>query len=59
MLSFWQRLPVVVRALIAGMAAAIAGTTPWALLVSANLEHWPAVPWSVPLTAVLLWLYWR
>jgi membrane protease YdiL (CAAX protease family) len=41
------------------MAAAIAGTTPWALLVSANLEHWPSVPWAVPPTAVLLWLYWR
>ena len=59
MLSFWHRLPVIVRALLAGLAAAVVGTTPWALLVSANLEHWPTVPWSVPPTAVLLWLYWR
>lgn len=59
MLSFWRRLPVVVRALLAGMAAAVAGTTPWALLVSANFEHWPAVPWAVLPTALLLWLYWR
>ena len=59
MMVFWRRLPVVVRALLAGMAAAIAGTTPWALLVSENLEHWPTVPWAVPPTALLLWLYWR
>jgi membrane protease YdiL (CAAX protease family) len=59
MLLFWRRSPVVVRALLAGMAAAIVGTTPWALLVSANLRNWPTIPWAVPPTAVLLWLYWR
>jgi len=58
-LSFWRRLPVIVRALLAGMAVAVVGTTPWALLVSANLEHWPTVPWSVVPTAALLWFYWR
>jgi membrane protease YdiL (CAAX protease family) len=59
MLSFWRRLPTILRALIAGMLAAVIGTTPWALLVSANLEHWPTIPWAVVPTAVLLWLYWR
>jgi membrane protease YdiL (CAAX protease family) len=59
MTSLWRRLPVVVRALLAGMAAAVAGSTPWALLVSANLEHWPTVPWAVLPTALLLWVYWR
>src|SRR3954451_12724003 len=58
-MSFWHRLPVVVRALLAGMAASVVGTTPCALFASANLEHWPTVPWSVVPTAVLLWLYWR
>ena len=59
MLSFWHRLPAIVRALLAGMTVAVVGTTPWALLVSANLEHWPSVPWSVVPTAALLWFYWR
>jgi membrane protease YdiL (CAAX protease family) len=59
MYSVWVKLPVIVRALLAGMTVAVAGTTPWALLVSANLEHWPTVPWAVPPTALMLWLYWR
>lgn len=59
MLSLWQRLPVIVRAVLTGLVVAVAGTTPWALLVKANLKHWSAVPWAVPLTALYLWLFWR
>jgi len=59
MLSIWQRLPVIVRAVLTGGVVAIAGTTPWALLVSANSKHWSAVPWAVPPTALYLWLFWR
>ncbi len=58
MLSLWRRLPVVVRAVLTGSVVAAAGTLPWALLVSANVKHWSAVPWAVPPTALYLWLYW-
>jgi membrane protease YdiL (CAAX protease family) len=57
--TLWSRLPIVVRAVLTGGAAAVLGTTPWALLISLNLKHWPAVPWAVPPTALYLWLYWR
>lgn len=59
MLSLWRRLPVVARAVLTGSAAALIGTTPWAVLVALNTRHWPAVPWAVPPTAVYLWFYWR
>jgi membrane protease YdiL (CAAX protease family) len=58
-LAAWRRLPVVVRAVVSGLAVAIAGTGPWALLVAANLRYWPSLPWAVPITAVYLWLFWR
>ncbi len=58
-LALWRRLPVVVRAVVTGLVLAAAGTTPWAILVSANMKHWSGVPWAVPLTALYLWLYWR
>jgi membrane protease YdiL (CAAX protease family) len=59
LLRAWQSLPVVARALIVGLAAAAAGTLPWALLVSANTKYASTVPWAVPPTALYLWLYWR
>src|ERR687898_274899 len=58
-LSLWQRLPVILRAVLTGSIVAMAGTVPWALLVAANIKHWSAVPWAVPPTALYLWLFWR
>jgi membrane protease YdiL (CAAX protease family) len=55
----WLRLPVVVRAVLVGVAAAAAGTLPWAALVSANIKYQSALPWAVPIMAIYLWFYWR
>ncbi len=57
--ALWVRLPVLVRAVVAGLAVATAGTIPWAALVAANIEHQPSFPWAVPIMAVYLWLFWR
>jgi membrane protease YdiL (CAAX protease family) len=57
--SHWVRLPVLVRAVLTGLAVATAGTLPWAMLVSANITHRSALPWAVPIMAVYLWLFWR
>ena len=59
MLSFWNRLPVVVRAVVFGAVAATAGTVPWAALAAANLQFFTIVPWSVPVMAVYLAVLWR
>jgi hypothetical protein len=57
--AVWKRCPVILRAVLTGLAQATIGTTPWALLASANLKHGSAVPWAVPPTALYLWLFWR
>ena len=54
----WCRLPVIVRAVVAGVVVAAFGTVPWARLISANVRHLSAVPWSVPIMAGYLALYW-
>ena len=43
-LALWQRLPILARAVLTGLIVAVAGTTPWAVLASANTKHWSAVP---------------
>lgn len=37
----------------------MAGTMPWAILMSANTRHLSVLPWAVPIMAGYLWLYWR
>ena len=59
MRALWRRLPVLFQAVLVGGVLAAAGTGPWALLSSANLKFFSSVPWSVPPTAVYLWLFWR
>jgi membrane protease YdiL (CAAX protease family) len=59
MTTLWNRLPVVVRAVLSGMVAASAGTIPWALLAGWNLEYLTSVPWSVPVMAAYLAVLWR
>jgi len=59
MRALWLRVPLLVRAVLTGLAAAMAGAVPWALLVSANTRRLPVVPWAVPVMAAYLWLYWR
>lgn len=59
MMSLWSRLPVVVRAVVIGLALATIVTVPWAVLAQANFRYWSAVPWAVPVTALYLWLWWQ
>ncbi len=59
MILLWSRIPLIVRAVITGLVVAAVGTTPWAVLVSANSKYWSAVPWAVPPTGLYLWFFWR
>lgn len=58
-LTLWQRLPTVLRATLAGVAVAAAGTLPWAGLSLANQKYLVAVPWAVIVMAIYLWVLWR
>src|SRR5712664_3455788 len=57
--ALWLRVPLLVRAVLIGLAAAMAGTMPWAILVAANTRHLSVLPWAVPILAGYLWLSWR
>jgi membrane protease YdiL (CAAX protease family) len=63
--SSWQRLPVIVRALIAGLAVALAGITPWGGiagftgLAGWNLRVLVGVPWAIAPMALYLWLFFK
>lgn len=55
----WLRVPVLVRAIVTGLAIGAAGTIPWSMLASANMKYLPSVPWAVLIMSVYLWLFWR
>ena len=57
--ALWARLPLAARALLSGLAVAVAGTLPWSALASANLRRGSVVPWAVLPAALYLWLFWR
>lgn len=59
MLSLWRRLPIIVRAAIAGLAVSAAGIYPWAALATWNQRVFLRVPWALLPMALYLWLYWR
>jgi membrane protease YdiL (CAAX protease family) len=55
----WEKLPVVVRAIVVGYLVAAIGGLPPSLFLLGNLKFLPAVPWLLPATAVWLWLFWQ
>ena len=58
-LARWHRLPVVVRAVIAGWLVTSVGTGLWAVLTLANQKYFPGAPWAMLPAAGYLWLFWR
>jgi membrane protease YdiL (CAAX protease family) len=59
MRSLWNRLPVVLRAAFVGLIVGTVVTVPWAVFVWATYTYWPTMPWALPPTILLLWLWWQ
>ena len=59
MLALWRRLPILVRAPIAGFVVSAAGVFPWAILTLWNQRVLVRVPWALLPMGVYLWLFWR
>ena len=57
--SLVARAKQVGLAALAGFAVAAAGSITWGALLVTNLRTGPAIPWSVPAMALVLWLLWR
>jgi membrane protease YdiL (CAAX protease family) len=55
----WQRLPAIVRGVLAGAVVASAGVGPWVLLTKANARFLQSVPWAILPMGLFLWLFWR
>ncbi len=53
-----RSLLIVIWAVFLAFLIALAGQGIWTALLSVNLAADPALPWSVPLMAILLWLIW-
>lgn len=58
-LRIWQRLPVVMRAVLSGITMGLLGSIPWLVLSGANQRHLRSVPWAVLPMSLYLWGYWR
>ena len=59
-MTSWLRIPVLVRAVVIGLAVGVVGTVPWSRLVAANTRYLPSVPWAAAVMAPVLvawWLY--
>jgi membrane protease YdiL (CAAX protease family) len=55
----WERIPVPVRAILAGVAVLLVGSVPWSGFVAANLKVAPSIPWAVPLMGLYGWLLYK
>ncbi len=58
-MTFWQRMPALIRAVVAGLAVGMLGTLLWAGLVETNIRYWPSLPWATPVMAGILVVWWR
>lgn len=59
LVRLWQWLPVVVRAVLVGLSVSLIGALGTGIPMQVNLKVFPNLPWSLPLAAVWLWLFWR
>jgi membrane protease YdiL (CAAX protease family) len=57
-MNMWLRIPVLVRAVVVGLAVGLVGTVPWTSLIAANTQYLPSVPWAAPVMAVILVAWW-
>jgi membrane protease YdiL (CAAX protease family) len=54
----WNRLPVIVRAIVLGWVVLTIGSTVTFLPLLGNLKFHAEIPWAFPVTVVILLLYW-
>ncbi|HET6347745.1 MAG TPA: type II CAAX endopeptidase family protein [Candidatus Krumholzibacteria bacterium] len=52
----WNRLPVLVRAVLSGGLVFLILQSGWSLLIVTNMKVAPSIPWSVPLALLYLWV---
>lgn len=58
-IRIFKYIPTVVWAPVLGFAVMTVGVFAWQILAQLNVLTTPSIPWSTPLTAILLWAYFR
>lgn len=58
-IRFFRYVPTVVWAPVLGFAVMTVGVFAWQILARVNVLTSPSIPWSTPLTAIFLWVYFR
>jgi len=58
-LFMWNRLPILLRALLAAAAVTGTATVVWGALIQSNLRFSPRLPWAAVIMTVFLVFYWR
>lgn len=53
-LRLWQRIPVLIRALVLGLLVSLIGVFAWQVILVLIPQ-----PWSVVVMGGVLWLYWK
>jgi membrane protease YdiL (CAAX protease family) len=57
--KLWARVPVLIRAIVGGELLTMVGSTLLVLPVLGNISFLPEIPWALPVTMAMAWLYWR
>lgn len=55
----WNRLPILLRALLAAVAVTSTTTVVWGALIQSNLRFLPGMPWAAVIMAMFLVFYWK
>jgi membrane protease YdiL (CAAX protease family) len=55
----WQRVPLLLRVLLAAVAVTGTANVVWGSLIQSNLRFSPRLPWAAVVMAVFLVFYWR
>ena len=55
----WNRVPLLLRALLAAVAVTGTATVVWGILIQLNLKLLPQLPWAAVCMMVFLAFYWR
>jgi len=57
--SMWNRVPLILRAVLAAAVVTGSATVVWGALVQLNLKLSPPLPWATVVMAAFLFFYWR
>jgi membrane protease YdiL (CAAX protease family) len=57
--TWYGRVMTAASAMIVGIFVALFGQGIWSALIATNLSTTPAIPWAVPVMALVLWIFWQ